>query len=127
MTPLEKTMKTILIVDDDPDMRKLATIILSKEGYGIIEAEDGSIALDLVKVKMPDLIISDVMMANVNGFMLYEMLQDDPVTKDIPIIFVTGEAQRAGAWDSNPNVEYLEKPIVMQQLIDAVRKVMKHK
>ena len=44
-------MKTILIVDDDPDMRKLATIILSKEGYGIIEAEDGSIALDLVKEK----------------------------------------------------------------------------
>ncbi len=118
-------MKTILVVDDDPDMRKLATIILSKEGYGIIEAEDGSIALDLVKAKMPDLIISDVMMENVNGFMLYELLHDDPATKNIPIIFVTGEAQQAGAWDSNPNVVYLEKPIVMQQLIDAVKKVMK--
>jgi CheY-like chemotaxis protein len=125
MTLLEKTMKTILIVDDDPDMRKLATIILTKEGYGIIEAEDGSIALDLVKAKMPDLIISDVMMENVNGFMLYEMLHDDPATQNIPLIFVTGEAQRAGAWDSNPNVIYLEKPIVMQQLIDAVKKVMK--
>jgi CheY-like chemotaxis protein len=117
-------MKTILVVDDDPDMRKLATIILSKEGYAIIEAEDGSLALDLAKEKLPDLIISDVMMENVNGFMLYEMLQDDPSTKNIPIIFVTGEAQRAGAWDSNPNVVYLEKPIVMQQLIDAVKKVM---
>ena len=73
---------------------------------------------------MPDLIISDVMMENVNGFMLYELLQDDPVTENIPMIFVTGEAQRAGAWDSNPNVLYLEKPIVMQQLIDAVNKVM---
>ena len=124
MTLLEKTMKTILIVDDDPDMRKLATIILTKEGYGIIEAEDGSIALDLVKEKKPDLVISDVMMANVNGFMLYEMLHDDPATKNIPMIFVTGEAQRAGAWDSNPNVAYLEKPIVMQQLIDAVKKAI---
>ena len=118
-------MKTILIVDDDPDMRKLATIILSSEGYGVIEAEDGSIALDLAKIKMPDLIISDVMMENVNGFMLYEMLHDDTVTKNIPMIFVTGEAQKAGAWDSDPNVVYLEKPIVMQQLIDAVEKVMK--
>ncbi len=117
-------MKTILIVDDDPDMRKLATIILTREGYEIIQAEDGSVALDLAKAKMPDLIISDVMMENVNGFMLYELLQDDPVTENIPMIFVTGEAQRAGAWDSNPNVLYLEKPIVMQQLIDAVNKVM---
>jgi len=52
-------------------------------------------------------------------------LHDDPVTKNIPMIFVTGEAQKAGAWDSDPNVVYLEKPIVMQQLIDAVEKVMK--
>ena len=118
-------MKTILVVDDDPDMRKLATIILSKEGYAIIEAEDGSLALDLVREKKPDLIISDVMMENVNGFMLYELLHDDPVTANIPMIFVTGAAQQAGAWDSNPNVLYLEKPIVMQQLIDAVKKVMK--
>ncbi len=121
---MEKIMKTILVVDDDPDMRKLATIILSKEGYAVIEAEDGSLALDLVKEKNPDVIISDVMMENVNGFMLYELLHDDPATKDIPIIFVTGEAQQAGAWDSNPNVVYLEKPIVMQQLIDAVKRVL---
>jgi CheY-like chemotaxis protein len=125
MPLLEKTMKTILIVDDDPDMRKLATIILSKEGYGIIEAEDGSLALDLAKKKIPDLIISDIMMENVNGFMLYELLHDDPATKHIPMIFVTGAAQKAGAWESNPNVVYLEKPIVMQQLIDAVKKIMK--
>ena len=118
-------MKTILIVDDDPDMRKLATIILSKEGYNVIEAEDGSMALDLVKEKKPDLVISDVMMENVNGFMLYELLHDDPVTADIPLIFVTGAAQQAGAWDSDPNVVYLEKPIMMDQLIAAVNKVIK--
>jgi two-component system cell cycle response regulator len=125
MSPLEKTMKTILVVDDDPDMRKLATIILGKEGYNVLEAEDGSMALDIVKEKKPDLVISDVMMENVNGFMLYELLHDDPVTADIPLIFVTGAAQQAGAWDSDPNVVYLEKPIMMDQLIAAVNKVIK--
>jgi len=125
MSVLEKTMKTILIVDDDPDMRKLATIILDKEGYNVIEAEDGGAALDIAKEKRPDLVISDVMMENVNGFMLYELLREDPVTEDIPLIFVTGAAQQAGAWDSDPNVIYLEKPIMMEQLIAAVNKVIK--
>ncbi len=117
-------MKTILIVDDDPDMRKLTNVVLTKEGYKIIEAEDGSIALDLIKTKIPDLIISDVMMENVNGFMLYELLHDDPATKNIPMIFMTGAAQKAGAWDSDPSVVYLEKPIAVQQLLEAVKKVL---
>ncbi|HTR82223.1 MAG TPA: response regulator [Bacteroidota bacterium] len=115
-------MKTILIVDDDPDNRKLIEIILSKQGYKIIEAEDGSIALDLAKEKIPDLIITDVMMENLNGFMLYELLRDEPATKKIPVIFVTGEAQEAGAWDSDPAVEYLEKPVNTNQLLEAVKR-----
>ena len=118
-------MKTILVVDDDPEIRKLMKIILSRKGYGIIEAEDGSIALDLAKQKLPDLVITDVMMANVNGFMLYELLRDEPATKKIPVIFVTGEAQRAGAWQSDPNVSYLEKPIDTNQLLNAVKKSLR--
>jgi Response regulator containing CheY-like receiver, AAA-type ATPase, and DNA-binding domains len=125
MSQLENTMKTVLIVDDDSEMRKLIRIILSKEGYGIIEAEDGSAALDIAKGKSPDLIISDIMMENVNGFMLYELLHDDPVTEKIPMIFVTGTTQKAGAWDSDPNVVYLEKPINTQQLLNAVKKYCK--
>lgn len=115
-------MKTILVVDDDPELRKLMKIILSHKGYGIIEAEDGSTAFDLAKEKIPDLVITDVMMANVNGFMLYELLRDEPATKKIPVIFVTGEAQLAGAWESDPGVTYLEKPIETNLLLNAVKK-----
>ena len=115
-------MKKILVVDDDPDVRKLWNIVLSREGYSVIEAEDGSLALDLAKENLPDLVVSDVMMENLNGFMLYELLREEPKTKEIPMIFVTGEAQKAGAWASDPSVAYLEKPVEPQELIDAVKK-----
>jgi len=115
-------MKKILVVDDDPDVRKLWDIVLTKQGYQVIEAEDGSAALDLAKENLPDLVVSDVMMENLNGFMLYELLRDEPKTRNIPMIFVTGEAQKAGAWASDPTVAYLEKPVEPQELLDAVKK-----
>jgi CheY-like chemotaxis protein len=115
-------MKTILVVDDDAEIRKLENIILSKEGFVVIEAEDGATALEIAKAKMPDIIISDVMMENVNGFMLYEFLRDDPKTEKIPMILVTGEAQRAGAWNADPHVGYLQKPVAPHELLAAVKK-----
>ena len=118
-------MKTILIVDDDAEIRKLERIILDKEGFNIIEAEDGATALETAKAKIPDLIISDVMMENVNGFMLFEFLRDDPVTEKIPMILVTGKAQTAGAWNLDPGVGYLQKPFGSEELIDAVKKWIK--
>jgi twitching motility two-component system response regulator PilH len=115
-------MKTILIVDDDDQIRTLQKMILSKEGFAVIEAEDGASALEIAKAKMPDLIISDVMMENVNGFMLYEFLRDDPKTENIPMILVTGKAYAAGAWNMDPHVGYLQKPVTSDDLLAAVKK-----
>ncbi len=115
-------MKTILIVDDDAEIRKLERIILIKEGFVVIEAEDGASALEIAKAKMPDLIISDIMMENINGFMLYEFLRDDPKTEKIPMILVTGKAYTAGAWNMDPHIEYLEKPVAPHDLLAAVKK-----
>lgn len=115
-------MKTILIVDDDAEIRKLEKIILEKEGFSVIEAEDGASALEIAKEKLPDLIISDVMMENVNGFMLYEFLRDDPKTEKIPMILVTGKAHSAGAWNLDPHIGYLQKPVAPHELLTAVNK-----
>ena len=113
-------MKTILVVDDEDDLRVLVAKTLKSRGFETIEADNGATAFDLAKKHMPDLIVSDVMMDSGNGFMLQELLRDDPKTASIPLILMSGLAQKAGAWGSDPDVEYLEKPFSDSILLNAV-------
>jgi len=115
-------MKTILIVDDDISVRTMMRIVLNTNGFETLEAENGSIALTLATERKPDLIISDVMMDNLNGFMLYELLRKETATRRIPMIFITGEAQKYGAWDSEKKVGYFQKPVSMHDLLNEVKK-----
>jgi CheY-like chemotaxis protein len=117
-----ETMKTILIVDDDKAVRTMMRIVFNSNGFEILEAEDGTVALTMATERKPDLIISDVMMDNMNGFMLYEMLRKQPSTRKIPMILVTGEAQKSGAWDAEKNVGYFQKPVSMHDLLNEVKK-----
>ena len=118
-------MKTILIVDDDNAVRTMMRIVLNTHGFEILEAEDGARALSLAIEKQPDLIISDVMMDNVNGFMLYELLRKEPATSKIPMILLTGYAQKYGAWDAEQNVGYFQKPVSMHDLLFDIKRRLK--
>ena len=120
-------MKTILIVDDDAAVRTMMKIVLNTNGFETLEADNGTEALTLATEKKPDLIISDVMMDNVNGFMLYELLRKEPATRKIPMILITGEAQKFGAWESEKNVAYFQKPVSMHDVLDEVKKRLKIK
>lgn len=118
-------MKTILIVDDEPPTRKVIAAALAKQGYKTLEAEDGLEGARLATEKLPNLIISDVYMDNMNGFMMVEQLQSDPSTARIPVIMMTSQAQGAGAWQADADVEYLDKGFSMAKLIETVEKVLK--
>lgn len=115
-------MKTILIVDDEESMRESMKLMLDSE-FEIIEAENGTMALDLAMEHEPDLIISDVVMDNGNGFLLRELLKEDPRTSSIPIILTTGYVQDKGAWESDPEVRYLEKPFAASALMAIVKEL----
>ncbi len=81
--------KKILIVDDEKD----ALFILNKElagrGYSVISADNGWDALNLAKSQYPDLIILDIWMPGMDGAEVVEKLREDPITKNIPVIFLT--------------------------------------
>ncbi len=117
-------MKTVLVVDDEASMRKSIVVALNARGYKTFEAEDGMEGLALAAAEQPDIVITDVNMDNMNGFMMVEQLRDNPDTSPIPVIMMTGAAQGAGAWESIADVVYLEKGFPMSKLIETVEKVL---
>jgi len=117
---------TVLVVDDDDAVRKSIAVVLKlKGGFNVLEASDGLAGLDLAKLHRPDLIISDVFMDNLNGFMMLESLQDDPGTARIPVIMMTSAAQGAGAWKSGAAIEYIEKGFSLAELLVIVDRILK--
>src|ERR1700730_18609107 len=85
--------KIVLLVDDAPANIRMATAML-KDAYEIRFATDGAMALDLAKTTpAPDLILLDVMMAGMDGYEVCTRLKADPETREIPVIFVTGQTE----------------------------------
>ena len=114
--------KKILFVDDEVKIRKLVEITLKQAGFDIITASNVKEALKLVFAEFPDLIISDVMMPGESGFSLCEKIKTDPVTSDIPIIFLTSleaeqTAEKLGA------VGVIYKPFEPKELLALVNKI----
>lgn len=112
----------VLIVDDISDNIKVAMNILKENNYSFSFALDGKQALEIVKTKDFDIILLDVMMPQMNGFEVCEILKHDPRTSDIPIIFITAKADidsiskgfKLGA------VDYITKPFYADELLARV-------
>jgi len=120
--------KKILVVDDDEAVRKSISIALKlKGGFETLEAEDGLKGLELAKQHHPDLIISDVVMNNLNGFLMLEVLKEYPETSDIPVIMMTIEAQTDREWKMGAAVEYLAKGFTLDVLLGKVNSILNTK
>jgi CheY-like chemotaxis protein len=118
-------MTKILIVDDEESFRKVLASQLKLKGYAVFEAADGMEGVDQAGSHKPDIIVSDVQMDNMNGFMMVEELQQYPATASIPVIMMTSASAAAGAWNSDIAVEYLEKPFTIAKLLEVVNQVLK--
>jgi two-component system, OmpR family, response regulator len=107
----------ILVVEDDKNLRKLMTAILKQNGYNVLNAEDGVKALDIINTSHVDLIISDVMMPNMDGYALTDELRQ--LNINLPVLMVTiketFEDKRKGF--SAGADDYMVKPIDMDEMI----------
>lgn len=117
-----KKKQTIVVVDDIKENIQVLSGILLNEGYKIAIATDGKQAIEVIKRKLPDLILMDVSMPQLDGFAACEYLKEDPETKDIPLIFLTARVQtedivtgfKLGA------VDYVTKPFNSAELLSRV-------
>ena len=113
---------TILVVDDNADMRKYVARLLRERGWTVETAADGLAALDLVRYAAPDLILSDVMMPGLDGFAFMRELRADAATADIPIILLSaraGEEARIEGLGAGAD-DYLVKPFSARELVARV-------
>ncbi len=114
----------ILVVDDESDIRELVRYYLDKEGFTVLEAENGQKALDIVENEYVDLAIIDIMMPVMNGFDLVEEMKD---FKDIPVIMLTAKSQSADKLRgfSLGIDDYVTKPFDPQELLARVKTILK--
>lgn len=123
------TPATVLIVDDDPGIRKLLGILLQDQGYLTLSASSGEMALDMVAKHTPDLILLDAMMPGMDGYQVARQLKASLSTANIPIIMLSGRTEQsarltgleAGAED------VLSKPVVNDELWLRVRNLLRLK
>lgn len=115
-------MKTILLIEDNPDMRENTTEILELAHYNVVTAENGKKGIKLAQEQQPDLIICDIMMPELDGYGVLHLLSKESETASIPFIFLTAKAEKTdyrkgmtlGADD------YLTKPYDDVELLSAV-------
>ena len=114
---------TILVVDDDVSVAAAVRTILFMDGYHVLEAYSGQEALDLMRQSAPDLIVSDVMMPQMDGYQFYEAVQWIPRWRAIPFIFLTAKdsAEAALKGKALGVDDYLTKPMVPEELLAVVQ------
>jgi DNA-binding response OmpR family regulator len=115
---MSERRQTILIVEDDEDLRHLFRTALALAGYDVIEAGDGLEALRWIDHSPPDLVILDLLLPRISGLVVQQEIAAQAVTRQIPIVVVTGSTMAADGLDV---ACFLRKPISPDQLIAAVR------
>jgi DNA-binding NarL/FixJ family response regulator len=116
-------MKKILVIEDEPEMRRNLVTILRLEGFQPLPAENGRIGVDCAMKLKPDLILCDVMMPEMNGHEVIAALQQESETKNIPFIFLTARGEKLdvrGGMNLGAD-DYLTKPVDKAELLDAIR------
>ncbi|MGL5134024.1 MAG: response regulator transcription factor, partial [Planktothrix sp.] len=114
--------KRLMLVDDDPNLILLVRDYLEFRGYDVVTAENGVIALQILDDELPDLMICDIMMPEMDGYSLVKKIREDPRTVRIPVLFLSAKGQsqdKVKGLNTGADV-YIVKPFEPEELVAQV-------
>lgn len=117
----------VMWIEDDPELLRLARLILSHKGFEVIPVNDSREAMDMIRREKPDVIMLDLMMPSVDGWDIYNQIKADAGLRHIPVVVVTAKAHaadKAMALHLAKVDGYLTKPYEQSQLLDMLNKVL---
>lgn len=124
---MANTAKRVVYIEDEPEMIDLVRLILGRKGFEVLGANGGREGLSMVQRDLPDLVLLDLMMPDMDGWDVYQQMKADESTRNIPVIVITAKAQSIdkvlGLHIAKVD-DYLSKPFSPQELLDSIEKVM---
>jgi DNA-binding response OmpR family regulator len=116
--------KTILLVDDDPDILGAMRTVLERRGYRVVGAGDGNAGLAVAEREAPDLVVVDMMMPKKSGFLVLEKLKSRGAASPRVIMITANEGGRHRAYAEMLGVDdYLRKPFAMERLLESIQQL----
>lgn len=119
--------KTVVYFEDDNDMVELVRIILNREDYQVRGVSDGLTGIQLIQETLPDAILLDLMLPDMDGWEIFRQLKNDPTTAGIPVIVITAKAQsidKVLGLEIAKVDDYISKPFRPNELIERINKIL---
>lgn len=119
-------MTSILIVEDEANIRKFIRVNLAARGYDILEAESAEEALEILRETAPAAALLDIWLPGMDGWTLLNMIAEDPTLPDVPVIVVTGSMVQDAYRDYGYGnlIDVISKPIQIQNLLESVQQAV---
>jgi len=119
--------KKILIIDDEEDIQKLLKIRFQQENFNIVSALDGDIGVKIAEQEIPDLIILDIMMPKMDGYLCLKEIRKLPKTKGIPVLMLSGkEEEKVRDLFAFQKISgYIEKPFELDDMVAKIKEILK--
>jgi DNA-binding response OmpR family regulator len=125
---MSDAVRRVVYIEDEPEMIDLVRLILSRKHYEVIGANGGREGLDAIRKMLPDAVLLDLMMPDMDGWDVYQQLKADEATRNIPVIVVTAKAQNIdkvlGLHIAKVD-DYISKPFSPKELVESLEKVLK--
>ncbi len=124
---MNKETKKLVYVEDESEMIDLVRLILGRRGFSVLGATGGHEGLDLIRKQLPDLVLLDLMMPDMDGWDVYHQIKSDELTRNIPVIVITAKAQdidKILGLRIAKVEDYISKPFNPQELLDRVEQVL---